>query len=451
MLALGSGGGPAAASAAYTAYSHQITITDNGGECTSVGKWDQYHQSCTLNTDISDTTVWINGSGVTLNGNSHLLSGGADAHYGVILGDNTSGITVKSLTVNNFVGIYSWSSSEAGIYLKPTSTGDTISGNSLGGPGVTGCDFGIEAAVGSGGNTISGNTITNVLYNYSLEGEGIDLNDSNNNTISGNTVSSSFTGISLGGNNGGKNNTISGNTISSNYYGIWLENENNDTVSGNTVNSNDTGLSVRGINYTISGNTISSNRVGLGVSLIPGDMNTEIYHNNLLNNTEQVGAQHAAGHFNLPAPIGGNYWSDWTAPDANHDGIVDYPYVLRGGQDNLPLTHQVTSGKPPLSLSLPDSFWGSLSDYQAGVLSVTWTVNNSGAAEAWNVQLTSSNNTNGVTLATSLPATIGSGDILPGASGSVTLKFNVPAGVGSWVSTLGGSAQDGVGTTYTYP
>jgi len=29
----------------------------------------------------------------------------------------------------------------------------------------------------------------------------------------------------------------------------------------------------------------------------------------------------------------GNYWSDWTTPDTDHNGIVDAPYVLGGGSD----------------------------------------------------------------------------------------------------------------------
>lgn len=36
----------------------------------------------------------------------------------------------------------------------------------------------------------------------------------------------------------------------------------------------------------------------------------------------------------------GNYWSDWTTPDANSDGIVDNPYVLdgpAGAVDRYPL------------------------------------------------------------------------------------------------------------------
>jgi len=37
----------------------------------------------------------------------------------------------------------------------------------------------------------------------------------------------------------------------------------------------------------------------------------------------------------------GNYWGDWTSPDANMDGIVDNPYVIdgsAGAMDYYPLT-----------------------------------------------------------------------------------------------------------------
>jgi nitrous oxidase accessory protein NosD len=55
----------------------------------------------------------------------------------------------------------------------------------------------------------------------------------------------------------------------------------------------------------------------------------------------------------------GNYWSDWTIPDNNHDGIVDSPYVLAGGtgsKDSFPHVNPVSdtgvipSESPPITL-----------------------------------------------------------------------------------------------------
>jgi len=54
--------------------------------------------------------------------------------------------------------------------------------------------------------------------------------------------------------------------------------------------------------------------------------------------------------FNLDKPIGGNFWSDWTTPDDDGDGFVDYPYVFTGGQDNLPWAiPDGWANKPPVA------------------------------------------------------------------------------------------------------
>ncbi|MCL6105821.1 MAG: right-handed parallel beta-helix repeat-containing protein [Actinobacteria bacterium] len=608
ILALMSGGGPAAASAAYTAYSHQITINSTGDECSSVGTWDQSSQSCTLNTDITDTTVWIVSSGVTLNGNSHLVNWGSDVHFGVIIGDYTSGVTVENLSASGFLGSDSpttsnqnihWAGADSAIFEKSTSSTNTFTNDSainsdagffLWGPnntlsGNNVSNNGINCTKGScggiqllgDGNTVSGNTVDSDAGPYG----GI-IVQSSGNTISGNTVDSNTSGISLYGNNNaaenntannnggrgifatGSGDTISGNTASSNGWagissvgdslnnstisgntvhdngqngsgnsgislygssgdtisnndtsynggmgpnglysewelpGIYLASVSDSTISGNVSNSNGysgmgggdgiflqansafgngscasdiiknntfdsntliygSGIHVYGCSYlTIAGNTIGSNYLGLNLG--NNTYNSQVYHNNFIDNATQANGSTSSDVFSLPAPVGGNYWSDFSpgCNDADHDGFCDSPdynYSAGAGnpEDDLPLTQPVASGKPPLTLDLPSPSWASLSDYQAGVLSVTWTVNNTGANEAWSVQLTGSTNTGGVTLASTLPATVGTGDILPGSSGSVTLRYNVPAGVGSWVSTLSGSAQDGVGTTYTYP
>jgi hypothetical protein len=45
--------------------------------------------------------------------------------------------------------------------------------------------------------------------------------------------------------------------------------------------------------------------------------------------------------FYLDESVGGNYWSNWTTPDNNLDGIVDYPFaIFVGGTDNFPWTTQ---------------------------------------------------------------------------------------------------------------
>lgn len=105
--------------------------------------------------------------------------------------------------------------------------------------------------------------------------------------------------------------------------------------------------------------------------------------------------------------------------------------------------------KPSLTLNMPNPYWSTYADYLARELSTTWVIDNSGSETAYNVNLTSSSNTNIVSLTSTLPSSIG--DITAGSSGSITLKYHVPVGVGSWRSTLTGSAEDGCGTTYIHP
>jgi parallel beta-helix repeat protein len=141
---------------------------------------------------------------------------------------------------------------------------------------------------------------------------------------------------------------VSGNNAVNNTYGIVLRNSTDNTLSGNTTSYNTLGIQVFGTNSlysdglfsrynTLRDNTISYNDpYGLVLGLDSSD--STIFNNNFIENYAQISV--AAGStgnvFNLDKPIGGNYWSDWTSPDADHDGFVDSPYVFANGQDDLP-------------------------------------------------------------------------------------------------------------------
>jgi parallel beta-helix repeat protein len=103
----------------------------------------------------------------------------------------------------------------------------------------------------------------------------------------------------------------------------------------------------------ISGNTISHNG-GWGLYLDDHSKAT-VLHNNFIDNgrtPQAVLTQGSTGTFSNAAPVGGNYWSDWTSPDADGDGFVDAPYAIDVGvQDALPWA--VESGwdlaQPPIA------------------------------------------------------------------------------------------------------
>lgn len=109
-----------------------------------------------------------------------------------------------------------------------------------------------------------------------------------------------------------------------------------------------------------------------------------------------------------------------------------------------------TASRPDLGISLTSSFWGSYDDYLNRDLSVSLSVgNNSAAANAYGVAITGSSNTGGVTVTSTLPASVG--NIAAGGSAPVTLVYHVPAGVASFNARISATATDGGGNSYNYP
>jgi hypothetical protein len=122
-------------------------------------------------------------------------------------------------------------------------------------------------------------------------------------------------------------------------------------------------------------------------------------------------------------------------------------WAISGAQGSVGDTP--TSSRPDLSVSQTGSFWASYADYTAGQLSVSYSVGNSAAAAAYDVAITASSNTSGVTVTSALPAAVG--DIPAAGSAPVTLVYHVPAGVAVFNASLSGSASDSAGYPYEYP
>jgi parallel beta-helix repeat protein len=182
---------------------------------------------------------------------------------------------------------------------------------------------------------------------------------SKSNRISGNTITENGFGIRLWL---CENDSISGNNIVNNYVDgikiytpecIGYENSYGISISGNIITGNKgCGIECEYIIYSsISRNTIMSNRIGIGwtsfnniianniedngIGLIVNyPSSNRIYHNNFNNNTQHV--VYDWGWESTPNPntwddgypSGGNYWSNYTGVDANHDGIGDSPYIV---------------------------------------------------------------------------------------------------------------------------
>jgi hypothetical protein len=116
------------------------------------------------------------------------------------------------------------------------------------------------------------------------------------------------------------------------------------TVQG-TGAWNSTGIDLSGrSNVTIKNMEVKAfwNGIGLWNSL-----NNRIYHNNFVNNTNQVYSLVSVNIWDDGYPSGGNYWSDYIDVDqysgpyqneTGSDGIWDHPYVIdENNQDNYPI------------------------------------------------------------------------------------------------------------------
>jgi parallel beta-helix repeat protein len=172
----------------------------------------------------------------------------------------------------------------------------------------------------------SRNTLANT--NCSDNNVGVQLYLSDNNTLGNNDCSSNaYVGILL---TSSSDNTLSSNTCSNNACGIRLTSSSNNTIIWNQIcNSTSYGVYVdSGSNNRVWNNTFINNN-GAGSTYDSGHV--QAYDDRTNNWWNTSGTPHGYG----------NYWSDWTTPDANHDGIVDNPYVLDGSavaKDNYPQT-----------------------------------------------------------------------------------------------------------------
>ncbi|OGY59615.1 MAG: hypothetical protein A3B23_00650 [Candidatus Colwellbacteria bacterium RIFCSPLOWO2_01_FULL_48_10] len=183
-------------------------ITDNatGGDCTTIGTWNNSTKTCTLTTNLTET-VEIENDGITLDGDGHsIVKSGTMIGYGVYV-NNRSNVTIKNFSnISNF-------------------------------------NYGISFVYSSDSNVI--NNTTSDSYT------GIRIYSGSNNTLSNNTSSSNSIGIEFGASNG----TVSGNTTNSNtQYGLLIGGSNNN-IDSNVSNLNGVGISL----YLSTQNALTNN------------------------------------------------------------------------------------------------------------------------------------------------------------------------------------------------
>jgi len=162
-------------------------------------------------------------------------------------------------------------------------------------------------------------------------------------------MTANFRGIFFWNSSG---NSVSGNTLTDNDYdGICVHGAYN-VISRNTITDNGyDGIGLHGVYNVIFGNTVTNSESD-GVHLYDSVYNT-IFHNNLINNPDQLRLSDSSSTLDDGYPSGGNYWSDYTGIDEysglnqdepGSDGVGDTPYVNdENNQDNYPLMAPIYS------------------------------------------------------------------------------------------------------------
>ncbi len=312
-----------------------------------VGTWDPATRVAVLITDVNES-INITAGNILLDGAGLSVSGsGSGSGIGV---GGLAGVTVRNLKVRGFSnGIYSGGTlnmlaqgndlSECGygIYVY-NSVNLNIRGNTFSACGEGVYFYGFEQK----GVVVEGNTITG------CGGAGVDIIAGREIKFLKNFISGCNDGLAFLFCYG---NVMTGNVLVRNVRsGIQCDQVWNAVVSENVISGNGRGIYLYDYCFynRIFRNNISRNGLGAGSSCRPiGQVNrlNVVYNNNFLFNTAQVDWKPSTWYpdtFYLPAPTGGNHWSDWTGPDQNGDGFVDVPYTVNSVlNDNLPLVNPV--------------------------------------------------------------------------------------------------------------
>ena len=219
---------------------------------------------------------------------------------------------------------------------------------------------------------VDGNICTYGSYNSIFRNNGGSLGaggDGTHNLIYGNSLKDSG-GIGIAATEIiVANNTITNSTSGGVYIGWGGDN----IVFGNTItNCPAPGLSETDNSWStlFYANYVANNR--WGAKIVSQQSNTTLYHNNFVNNVNQVHCGTSETVTPLSGPsftrrlthwgyfdngTEGNYWSDYNGTDANFDGVGDTPYVIdEDRSDHYPLMAPVDVSN--VTLRLPD--WANL-------------------------------------------------------------------------------------------
>jgi parallel beta-helix repeat protein len=336
--------------------------------------WCSIYLSGSSGNSVSGNNITNNDYGILFlwSSNCNRISGNnitANKNHGISLFDSSDNNSISGNNLrNNGEGIELWSSSS----------------NSMVGNNITNMWDGITLT-NSSNNKLRDNNMSDNQYNFGVYG--LELSDLINDVDSSNTVdgklvcywvnrhdevvpadagyvavvnSTDITVKNLDLKNNGqgillaysKNSTITGNNVTNNWVGLLLAYTNNSKITNNSITNNWYGILLGySSGNSVSGNSVTANKYS-GIRLYESSGNN-IYHNNFVDNSEQVDSDGSTNVWDDGYPSGGNYWSDYAGVDVKSglnqdlpesDGIGDTPYIIDAdNQDRYPLMHPWSS------------------------------------------------------------------------------------------------------------
>jgi parallel beta-helix repeat protein len=174
----------------------------------------------------------------------------------------------------------------------------------------------------SGIKIIADNIVIKNCTIKSHKNHGINIKNSNNNSIINCIFESNTRAINIESSNFNKIRNC--DIKSSSWSAINITNSNKNEIINCNISVIDVGINIVGSNNKIISNqfeiiTYYALRIDHGVS--------NLIYLNIFNNI-RVLDNGVNNHWNSSTK--GNFWSDWTSPDNNLDGIVDIPYNISG-------------------------------------------------------------------------------------------------------------------------
>ena len=162
------------------------------------------------------------------------------------------------------------------------------------------------------GIALGGNSCSLYRNDIQVEYIGIDIFGSYN-IISRNNITNCGTGFFFGGNS--IHNVVSGNTVTDNTFALYFEQAYNNSIVENYLAGNTYGIYLDWYSY-----------------------NMRIYHNTFNHNKNPMTFPNPSNPNFLDNGVEGNYRSDYTGVDLNHDGIGDTPHIINANNtDHYPL------------------------------------------------------------------------------------------------------------------